>query len=194
MALGLAIEAELGDRQGARRNPSLWEKFPEVKAIGGNFSSADSVCPGRTEEIAAHYAQLGSYKSYQKAKKIMQFGVPELIQVMDSPFPLPIDRAAQIARHSPEEQRYFLSLDRKPMIQALKAASNQAIKKANHQLKENKTNRAIRKSNLAGNLPEKWPQDKTGYALTMTWALLSFVSVLKSENKEECLLWAKSER
>jgi DNA-binding transcriptional regulator YdaS (Cro superfamily) len=191
VALGLAIEAELGDRQGIKIAPLLREKFPEVKAIWGDFSSADAVFQGRTEEIAAHYTKLGSYKSYQKAKRIMQFGVSELIQVMNGQSPLPIDRADKVARNSPEKQQYLLSLKRKQMIRELETFSNQT-KKEDRYPKENKTNRPILKSpsdpviqkiHLKENLFEKFPPNSTGYLLTMTWALLSFVSVLESEKK-----------
>lgn len=186
VALGLAIEAELGSRQGARTDCLLREKFPEVEAIWSDFFSSDAVYQGRTEEIAAYYTQLGSYKSYQKAKKIVQLGITELVNAMDHRFP--IDRAYKIAQHPSEKQRYLLSLGHKQMIRELEALSNKPIKKERSRLKENNSPTKITKNDsgastrenpLESNLSPQSPHDASGYWPTLTWALFNLVGVLK---------------
>jgi hypothetical protein len=71
VAIGKALEVELGNRQGKRTDAELRENFPEVEK-------------GRTEEIAARKAGFGNYKTYEQAKKVVDHGAPELVEAMDA--------------------------------------------------------------------------------------------------------------
>ncbi len=192
VTLGLAIETALGVRKGVRSDRLLREKFPKVEDNGDDFFSSQQLHKGRTAEIANHYARLGSYKSYQKAKKIVQLGVPELIDAMDHDFP--IDRAVKIVQYPPERQRYLLSLSDKQMIRELRAASNEksgskkALPKENSKdhpeiIPKRSTNTTEEKNIPEINMTEKSGSHFSGYSPTMAWALLSFVGLLKFEIK-----------
>jgi hypothetical protein len=91
-AIGRAIEEELGNRKGQRTDIEPRENFPEVER-------------GRTEEIAARKAGFGNYKTYERAKSVVDRGTPELIAAMDKG-DIKIDAAAKIATQpKPEQQR-----------------------------------------------------------------------------------------
>ncbi len=125
--LGLAHEAALGCRKGARTDLSLRENFPEVIINFDDILDKKLVLRGRTEEIAVKLVGLGNYKiyfdnykTYQQAKKIVKNGVPELPEAVDKG--LSIFRAFKISEFPLEKQRYFLSLGEPLMIKALNEA------------------------------------------------------------------------
>ena len=125
--LGLAHEAALGCRKGARTDLSLRENFPEVIINFDDILDKKLVLRGRTEEIAVKLVGLGNYKiyfdnykTYQQAKKIVKNGVPELPEAVNKG--LSIFRAFKISEFPPEKQRYFLSLSEPLMIKVLNEA------------------------------------------------------------------------
>ena len=142
VALGLAHEEALGNRKGVRSDLLLRENFPEVSTHSVNLLDEKILRPGKTEEIAAQLAGFGNYKTYQQAKKIVQWGIPELITAVEKG--LAISRAVKIISHSPEKQRYFLNLDRPVMIKALHEASSQKESNPPH---ENHYSNKIAKKN-----------------------------------------------
>jgi len=98
VAIGKALEAELGNRQGQRTDVELRENFPEVEQ-------------GRTEEIAARKAGFGNYKTYEQAKKVVDHGAPELVEAMDSG-DVSIHAASIIATQPPERQAEIVKTSR----------------------------------------------------------------------------------
>ena len=85
VAIGKAIEAEIGKRQGQRTDLELVEDLPQVP-------------PGtKTREIAAERAGFGNARTYQQAKKVTEDGAPELVAAMDAG-EVSIDAAALIAQ------------------------------------------------------------------------------------------------
>ena len=79
VAIGLAVEAELGNRRGQRTDLASGElpvNSPEVNS---------PECSGKeTREIAAEKAGFGSEFTYRQAKAVVQNASPELIEAMDS--------------------------------------------------------------------------------------------------------------
>lgn len=64
MAIGEAIEAELGNRQGQRTDKEPVENFPQV-------------APGeKTRDLAAKAAGFGNGKTYEQAKKVANEAAP----------------------------------------------------------------------------------------------------------------------
>jgi ParB family chromosome partitioning protein len=98
VAIGKALEAELGDRQGQRTDVELRENFPEVEQ-------------GRTEEIAARKAGFGNYKTYEQAKKVVGQGSPGLVAAMDAG-EISINAASVIATEPPERQTEVVQMPR----------------------------------------------------------------------------------
>lgn len=170
--LGLAHEVVLGGRKGMRNDLLLRENFPNVNENSSKSSLPKEIFYGRTEEIVFKFAGFGNYKTYQQAKKILKKGIPELIDLAEKD--LPVSRAAQIAQFLPEKQRYFLSLERHAMIQALHEAAlhkKLQIILGNH-LDSSKINDELNRSHC---LP------------TATWALLSFVGIFQQKTKNRRL-------
>ena len=168
--LGLAYEATLGCRQGARTDLLLGENFPEVSVNSDKVLNKKPVVQGLTAESAAELADLGSYKTYHLAKKAVKNGISELIEAVEKG--LPISRAAKISEFSPEKQHYFLSLDQKLMIKALSEAADE--KKVDKWKEINNSNFHSDKKNRSGD------------ELTATWALLSFnVTLFKNKKTQK---------
>lgn len=91
VAIGKAIEAEIGKRQGQRTDLELPENLPEVQ-------------PGaETREIAAEKAGFGNARTYQQAKKVVEKAVDEVVAQMDTG-ELSISAAAVIAEQPTERQ------------------------------------------------------------------------------------------
>ncbi|MHB1403850.1 MAG: ParB N-terminal domain-containing protein [Thiobacillus sp.] len=109
VAIGEAIEAELGNRQGQRTDKEPVENFPQV-------------APGeKTRDLAAKAAGFGNGKTYEQAKKVTNEAAPELVQAMDE------GRASVSAASSllslPKEQQSVIGAgDKKTIQQAVKAA------------------------------------------------------------------------
>jgi len=97
VAIGQALEAEIGDRQGQRTDIQLPENFPEVR-------------PGvETRDIAAQKAGFGNAKTYEQARKVVEHAVDEVVAQMDSG-ELSINAATLIAEQPPERQREIAQL------------------------------------------------------------------------------------
>jgi ParB family chromosome partitioning protein len=94
-AIGKAVEAEVGKRQG-QRTDQLPENFREVK--------------GReTKEIAAKPAGFGNERTYRQAAMVVERGSPDLVAAMDRDV-VSIAAAAAIARQPKEDQAQILAM------------------------------------------------------------------------------------
>lgn len=71
VAMGLAVEEELGKRQGERTD-RLKDHGPEVRK-------------GQTRDLAAERVGFGKRggKSYERAKHAVRHGIPEVVEMMD---------------------------------------------------------------------------------------------------------------
>lgn len=97
VAIGKAVEAEIGKRQGQRTDLEPVEDLPQVP-------------PGtKTREFAAERAGFGNARTYQQAKKVTETGAPELVAAMDAG-DVSIDAAAIIAQEPPEAQREIVQM------------------------------------------------------------------------------------
>jgi len=97
VAIGQALEAEIGNRQGQRTDIQLPENIPEVR-------------PGvETRDIAAQKAGFGNAKTYEQARKVVEHAVDEVVAQMDSG-ELSINAATLIAEQPPERQREIAQL------------------------------------------------------------------------------------
>ncbi|MGC8793982.1 MAG: ParB/RepB/Spo0J family partition protein [Bryobacteraceae bacterium] len=107
-AIGKALEAELGERRG-RHNPDNCPEFHGTE----------------TRELAAQKAGFDSYKTYERAKKVIEQGAPELVAAMDAG-EISISAAAVIAQEPPEEQRKMVELPaelRRQIVRQLREAT-----------------------------------------------------------------------
>ena len=71
MAIGRAIEEEIGNRQGQRADLGLVQNFAQVDGK-------------KTIEIAAAQSGFGNKETYRQAKKVVDEAIPEIIGKMDS--------------------------------------------------------------------------------------------------------------
>lgn len=91
----LAIAQRIAERlQGRAGNP-------ELRANGGNISTFEGM--GKTRDIAAAKAGLGSGKTLEAAQKVVEHGAPELVEAMDAG-KVSIHAAATIAVLPKDEQ------------------------------------------------------------------------------------------
>lgn len=118
VAIGKALEAELGDRQGQRtdielrRNCADAERGIEKEDLPGIGlpEYIPEVQPGvETREAAAKKAGFGNYKTYEQAKRVVEQAVDEVIAQMDSE-QLSISAAAVLAGETPEQQRRIAAM------------------------------------------------------------------------------------
>jgi len=113
VAIGKAVEAEIGKRQGQRTDLEPVEDLPQVP-------------PGtKTREFAAEKAGFGNARTYQQAKKVTEIGAPELVAAMDAG-DVSIDAAAIIAQEPPEAQREIVQMPaavRRQIVRQLREAS-----------------------------------------------------------------------
>jgi ParB-like chromosome segregation protein Spo0J len=140
VAIGKALEAELGDRRGQRTDVELRENFPEVEQ-------------GRTEEIAARKAGFGNYKTYEQAKKVVEKAVDEVIAQMDSE-QIAVSAAAVIADETPERQREIAAMpppEQREVVRKLRRKDLPTPAEAHRRAKE--TGMAILDRNLEYQLP-----------------------------------------
>lgn len=96
VAIYRAVKAEIGSRQGQRSDLELRDNCPEVE-------------PGeRTDDFAAKRAGLGNRKTAERAEKVVEGGVPSLVEAMDSG-QMSISAAVEVASLKPKDQKSFLS-------------------------------------------------------------------------------------
>jgi len=74
VAIGKAIEAELGDRRGTNQYTEKEDCQNFGEAISGK----------RKDDIAAEQAGFGNKETYRQAKKVVESGIPEIIEKMDN--------------------------------------------------------------------------------------------------------------
>ncbi|MFZ5926317.1 MAG: ParB/RepB/Spo0J family partition protein [Acidobacteriota bacterium] len=97
VAIAQALEAEIGNRQGRRTDLGPVENSPQVP-------------PGvKSRELVAEKAGFGSTWSYEQAKKVVEAGVPELVDAMDAG-EVSISAASLIAQQPPEAQRHIVQV------------------------------------------------------------------------------------
>ena len=113
VAIGKAIEAEIGRRQGQRTDKELPPELAEVT-------------PGvETREVAAKRAGFGGHTTYEQAKKVVEKAVDEVVAQMDAG-DLSISAAAVIADQPPEAQREIVQMPaavRRQIVRQLREAS-----------------------------------------------------------------------
>ena len=113
VAIGKAIEAEIGRRQGQRTDKELPPELAEVT-------------PGvETREVAAKMAGFGGHTTYEQAKKVVEKAVDEVVAQMDAG-DLSISAAAVIADQPPEAQREIVQMPaavRRQIVRQLREAS-----------------------------------------------------------------------
>jgi hypothetical protein len=113
VAIGKAIEAEIGSRQGQRTDQQL---------VGNCAQVASGV---KTREIAAAKAGFDSPRTYERAKKVVEKAVGEVLAQMDAG-DLSISAAAVIAEQPPEAQREITQLPvavRRQIVRQLREAT-----------------------------------------------------------------------
>lgn len=89
-AIGKALAAEIGNRQGQRTDRELVHNGTQVDK------------GSKTRDIVAQKSGLGSHASYERVGKVIDDGVPELVDAMDKK-EISIRKAAEIAKLPPEE-------------------------------------------------------------------------------------------
>ena len=113
VAIGKAIEAEIGKRQGQRTDLELVEDLPQVP-------------PGtKTREIASEKAGFGNARTYQQAKKVVDAGAPELVEAMDAG-EVSVSAAAAIAGEPHDKQAEIMKLPqevRRQVVRELREAA-----------------------------------------------------------------------
>ncbi len=113
VAIGKAIEAEIGNRQGQRSDRGLPLNCAEVS-------------PGvETRQIAADKAGFDSKDTYERAKKVVEKAVDEVVAQMDAG-DLSISAAAVIAEQPPEAQRTIVQMPaalRRQIVRQLREAT-----------------------------------------------------------------------
>jgi ParB family chromosome partitioning protein len=123
VAIGEAIEAELGNRQGQRTDKEPVENFPQV-------------APGeKTRDLAAKAAGFGNGKTYEQAKKVTNEAAPELVQAMDEGR-ASVSAAASLLSLPKEEQAVIATGDKKANQRASKGAKTRSIELARPDIAE----------------------------------------------------------
>lgn len=107
VAIGEAIERELGDRHGANLRSEDPENFPAPK--------------GDTRDIAAKAAGFGNGKTYEQAKRVANEAAPELVQAMDDGR-ASVSGALALLVLPKDQQASVAAGDKKSIQQASKAA------------------------------------------------------------------------
>lgn len=112
-AIAIAIETEIGHRQGQRTDLRLPENIPEVE-------------PGaETREIAAKRAGLGNARTFDQVKQVMAGATEEIRKQMDSG-ELSISAAAVIAREEPDRQREISAMNKRQQRLAVREIRRRA--------------------------------------------------------------------
>jgi len=108
VAIGKAMEAKFGERRG-RQNP---RNCAELKGDD-------------TREIAAKRAGFSSKDTYERAKKVVDAGVPELVEAMDMG-DISVSTAAVVAQESADAQRMIVQMPatvRRQIVRRLREAT-----------------------------------------------------------------------
>jgi ParB family transcriptional regulator, chromosome partitioning protein len=98
VAIGEALEAEVGNRQGANQHQS--------KELPQNFGEPKR---GETAEVAAKAAGFGNPETYRQAKKVIDTASPETIHAMDDGR-MSVSTAAQAAELTEDDQHEIANL------------------------------------------------------------------------------------
>jgi len=93
VAIGKALELEIGNRKGQRTDLAPRENFPEVDSRQGE----------RTSETVARFAGFGNRRTYEQAKSVTERGAPELVEALDKEL-ISVSRAERVLALPPEEQ------------------------------------------------------------------------------------------
>ena len=140
-AIGEAVAEQISGRQGQRTDRELPRNCAEVE-------------PGvETRAIAARLAGFGSKDTYERAKKVVEHAVDEIVAQMDSG-QLAISSAALIADEPVERQREIASMpkgEQKEVVRKLRQKDLPTPAEAHEQAK--KTNKAILDRNLQWQTP-----------------------------------------
>jgi hypothetical protein len=140
-AIASALEQEIGNRQGQRTDRQLQDNCPEVPA------------GVQTRELAAQKAGFNSYKTYERAKRVVEKAVDEVVAQMDAG-DLSISAAAVIAEQPPERQIEIAQLpkeEKKAEVRKLRRQDLPTPKEARRQALE--SGLAILDRNLNYQLP-----------------------------------------
>ena len=120
VAIGEAVEAELGKRQGQRTDLASVDQGGLLGELRRNL---DEVPKGRTDEIAAQKSGFGNKDTYRQAKAVAHHATPELAQAMDQGH-VAISTAARLVSAPVEVQRKAAA-DPKKAVELAKSASQQ---------------------------------------------------------------------
>lgn len=104
VAIGRALEQEIGERRGGSQNRHVPGLLPE------------------TGQLAAVKSGLGSDRTYRKAKDVVDRGAPEIIKAVDEKR-MTINEAAQIIHLNPAAQAKVADLPRKDRAAAVGTAN-----------------------------------------------------------------------
>jgi ParB-like chromosome segregation protein Spo0J len=140
-AIASALEQEIGNRQGQRTDRQLQDNCPEVPA------------GVQTRELVAQKAGFNSYKTYERAKRVVEKAVDEVVAQMDAG-DLSISAAAVIAEQPPERQIEIAQLpkeEKKAEVRKLRRQDLPTPKEARRQALE--SGLAILDRNLNYQLP-----------------------------------------
>lgn len=115
VAIGEAIEAELGNRVG---NPN----FRDITIVE-NFPQLDK--GEKTRDIAAKASGFGNGKTYEQAKQVVNEAAPELVRAMDEG-KASISAANTLLKLPKEEQAEVAKTDKKTIQKKAKAVKQEA--------------------------------------------------------------------
>lgn len=156
VAIAAAIEETIGSRQGKRTDlntDQLQEPVPEVPP------------QTQTRDVAAKKAGLGSGRTYQQARTVIECGTPELQEAMDAG-DVSVKDAEAFSRLPPEEQNEALKLPKSERVQKAKSLRRQRSVKPQPEVDQ--TPREPHRGLEDNDLPE--PPVKTGYGTIYTEA------------------------
>ena len=140
-AIGEAVAQQISGRQGQRTDRELPRNCAEVE-------------PGvETRAIAARMAGFGSKDTYERAKKVVEHAVDEIVAQMDSG-QLAVSSAALIADEQPERQREIAAMpecQQKEVVRKLRQMDLPTPGEAHERAKE--TGKAILDRNLQWQTP-----------------------------------------
>ena len=107
VAIGKALEEQVGNRQGQRTDLELVQNSAQVAGE-------------KTRELAAKQAGFGSHYTYDQAKKVVETGAPELVDAMDRG-DVSVSAAAQLLSLDAEQQAEIVELPADERKAAIKA-------------------------------------------------------------------------